>query len=79
MNSVKWTIKVRAFTAHKWEREEPRASRIDSFQSQQDTACTYALQCRAFVSLFVHFFALEMLLYISNMLISLRKEYFFIF
>lgn len=48
MNSVKWTVKICAFIAHKWKQKEPRASQIDSFQSEQYTACTYALQCRAF-------------------------------
>lgn len=39
----------------------------------------HAIQYRAFISLFAHFFVWEMLLYISNMLISLCKKYFFYF
>lgn len=38
----------------------------------------HAFQYRAFISLFVHF-TWEMLLYISNMLISFCKKYFFYF
>lgn len=45
------------------------------FQSEQYTACMYTLQYRAFIPLFVHFLAWEMLLSIPSMLISLWKKF----
>lgn len=71
---MKWTVKICAFIAHRWKQEEPRASQIDSFQSEQMHACMLFS-----VELFTHFFTWETLLCISNMLFSLCKKYIFIF
>lgn len=75
---MKWTVKICAFIAHRWKQEEPRASQIDSFQSEQMHACML-FSVELSHRFFTHFFTWETLLCISNMFISLCKKYIFIF